>query len=86
MLPAYERVPDWRAETITVPSMEGLDGSSMHSGDVAASNSLGAAISDVAVLRRVVPELEEGQARRLLTMHGCDLKKAMAAALSSAKL
>ena len=38
-------------------------------------------MTDVAVLRRVVPELEEAEARRLLSASGGDLKAAMSLVL-----
>ena len=83
MLPEFERVPDWN-KAIVVPGSNGSNGSTEGASGAAAEE----VISDAAVLRRVVPELGEPEARMLLAASGGDLKAAVAAALqrSPAKL
>jgi hypothetical protein len=79
MLPAFERVPNWANQAnFAVPTdVNSLAGSSVNASGAAS----GGAMSDAAILRRVVPTLGETEAQGLLDANAGDLKESMKAAL-----
>ena len=81
MMEEFKRIPDWTNEAFAAAGSRSVGGSTatavVTSGASGSAVLNGAKISDAAVLRRVVPELEEGEARRLLLLNGNNLKAAM---------
>ena len=83
MLPAFERIPDWNNQSsFAVPTDASSPDAAGSAVNASRSAAAGSEMSDAAILKRVVPTLDEAEAQGLIDANAGDLKAAVTAALT----